>query len=140
MIPSHVQEGLSLDFRLIQKILKDKAWTSLVVQWLRSCLSMWGYRFDPWSWKIPQAAGQQSPRVTTTEAHVPWSLGFAREATAERSPSTTSTDREDPLLATTREKSVCNNEYPVQPKINIFLKDRCIIKIYIYFKRYGVRY
>ena len=67
VIPSHVQEGLSLDFRLIQKILKDKTWTSLVVQWLRSHLSMRGYGFDPWSWKIPHAMEQLSPWATTIE-------------------------------------------------------------------------
>ena len=47
-----------------------------------------------------------SPRVTTTEDHTPWSLGFAKEATSERNPRTTSTNREDPLLATL-EKNLC---------------------------------
>ena len=91
-----------------------------MVQWLRSRLSMRGYRFDPWSWKIPQAAGQLSPRVTATEAHTAWSLGFAREAPAERRPRTTSTNREDLLLAAARGKSVCNSEDLVQPKIKTF--------------------
>lgn len=30
---------------------------SLVVQWLRICPAMQGHWLDPWSWKIPHAAG-----------------------------------------------------------------------------------
>ena len=40
---------------------------SLVVQWLRIHTAMQRHRFDPWSGKIPHAAGQLSPCATTTE-------------------------------------------------------------------------
>ena len=39
--------------------------TSLVVQWLRICLSCKGHGFDPRSGKIPYAAGWLSPDTTT---------------------------------------------------------------------------
>ena len=47
-----------------------------------------GNGFDPWSGKIPHAAGQMSPCATTTEAHVPSLCPTTREATAKRSPGT----------------------------------------------------
>ena len=44
---------------------------SLVAQWLRICLAMPGILdgilFNPWSGKIPHAAEQLSPCITTTE-------------------------------------------------------------------------
>ena len=38
-----------------------------MVQWLRICLAMQGYRFDPWSGKIPHAMAQLSLFATTTK-------------------------------------------------------------------------
>ena len=52
-------------FMRLKKKSHEVRGTSLVVQWLR------GHGFDPSSGKIPRAAGQLSPRVTTTEAHAP---------------------------------------------------------------------
>ena len=40
---------------------------SLVAQWLRIRLPMQGHGFDTWSGKIPHAAEQLSPCITTTE-------------------------------------------------------------------------
>ena len=57
--------------------------------------------FDPQSRKIPHPPGQLSLCVTTTEAHAPQSPCFTREATAMRSPPTTT--REQPPLPATRE-------------------------------------
>ena len=45
----------------------DRLGASLVVQWLRIHTAMQRHRFDPWSGKIPHAAGQLSPCATTTE-------------------------------------------------------------------------
>ena len=55
-----------------------------------------GHRFDPWSGNIPHATGPLIPRAPTTEARVPWRLCSTREATATRSPLTTT--REQPPL------------------------------------------
>ena len=41
--------------------------TSLVAQWLGICLPIQGHKFDPWSKKIPHAAGQLSLHDRTTE-------------------------------------------------------------------------
>ena len=43
-----------------------------------------GHRLDPWSRKIPQAAGQLSPWVTATEAHESWGPGSATEKPLQR--------------------------------------------------------
>ena len=50
-------------FQLFQAIYH----TALAVQWLRMHLPMQGQGFDPWSGKIPHAAGQLSPCATNTE-------------------------------------------------------------------------
>ena len=48
---------------IIQAVLR----TSLVVQWLRTYLSMGEHWFDLWSEKIPHAAAQLSLLATTIE-------------------------------------------------------------------------
>ena len=40
-----------------------------------------GHRFNPWSGKIPHAAGQPSPCVIATEAHVPRTHALKHEKT-----------------------------------------------------------
>ena len=52
-----------------------------------------GHRFDPWSGNIPHATGQLIPRAPTPEARVPWKLCSTREATAMRSPPTTTREK-----------------------------------------------
>ena len=47
--------------------MRESSWTSLVVQWLRSCLPRQGTGFNPWSGKIPHAAGQLSTYGRTPE-------------------------------------------------------------------------
>ena len=42
-------------------IVKNRARTFPVVEWIRICLPMQGHGFDPWSGKIPRAAEQLSP-------------------------------------------------------------------------------
>ena len=46
-------------------------WTSLGVQGWESARQHKGHRSDPWSGKIPRAAGQLSPQATTTEPLLP---------------------------------------------------------------------
>ena len=67
--------------------------------------------------KIPHAAGQLSPRATTAElarlngrAHVPQTTEPTRSGAH-----TPQLEKANPH-ATTREKPVCHNEDPIQPK------------------------
>ena len=85
-----------------------------MAQWIRICLPMRrGHGFCPWSMKIPHAAEQLSPCSATTKP-VPWSSGAkTREATAMRSPSTT-----------TRE----SNEDPEQPKTTACTKKAATVR------------
>jgi len=61
---------------------------SLLLKWrgfpggpvVKSALQCRGHWFDPWSGKVPHAAGQLlSPHAATTEACAPWSPWFATE-------------------------------------------------------------
>ena len=72
--------------------------------WKSSCQRR-GQGFNPWSGKIPHAAGHLNPRATTSELHTPHILCSAtRDATARRSLHTATreysplTTRESPLV------------------------------------------
>ena len=52
-------------------LVKDIMRTSLGIQWIRTCLSKKGHRFDCWSRKISHAREQLSPWATATEACAP---------------------------------------------------------------------
>lgn len=75
---------------------KVTLWTSLVVQWVRTCLPLQGHGLDPWAGKVPHAteqlslaatpteAGALEPRATATAAHTPEGLCFATGAPTVR--------------------------------------------------------
>ena len=68
------------------------------------------HQFDPWSRKIPHAAGQLSPCAVATEARAPKSLWSAtREAAARKSPHMST--RSSPRSAQ-QEKSLHSDEDP----------------------------
>ena len=67
---------------------KMKKRASLVVEWLKIHLPMQGHGFNPSSKKIPNAVGQPSLCITTTEAHAPRACALQQEATAMGCPCT----------------------------------------------------
>ena len=73
---------------------KSALGASLVAQWLRIHLPMQGYRFKPWSGKIPHAAEQLSPCTTTTEPAF-WSPQAT--TTEARAPRARALQQEKPL-------------------------------------------
>ena len=62
-----VKNVLLVDICLKGAIKMGESGASLVVQWLRIACQCRGHEFEPWSRKIPYAAGQLSPCTTTTE-------------------------------------------------------------------------
>lgn len=76
--------------------MKVTLWTSLVVQWVRTCLPVQGHRLDPWAGKVPPAteqlslaatpteAGALEPGATATAAHMPEGLCSATGAPTVR--------------------------------------------------------
>lgn len=77
---------------------------SLVVQWLGIFLSLQGHGFEPWSGKIPYAAGQLSLCATTTE-----------------------------LASCSSRNHGFSNKDPAKPNIKISNKIKTCIYIYIFF-------
>ena len=93
--------------------------TSLAVQRFRIYLPIHGHAFEPYSRKIPHAAGKQSPRATTSEPALQSPLATiktirlqpvsaAREATMVRNACTTA--REQLLHTTTTESPQASTE------------------------------
>ena len=109
----HIPEkSISVQFRKVYKKIRGLPW------WfsdLESACQCRGHGFEPWSRKIPHAAEQLSPCATTTEACAP----RARAPQQEKPPQweARAPQRRVDRLAATREKPMCSNEHPTQPKI-----------------------
>ena len=99
-------------------------WTSLVVQWVRTCLPMQG----TWVWSL---VPEDSTCRGATKAHVPQLLSLRAATTEVRVPKACALQQEKPLqweasapqwgVAPTLHswrKPACSNEDPVQAKIN----------------------
>ena len=90
---------------------------SLVVQWLRICLTVQGTCVQSQLGKIPRAVGQQSPCTTTTRGAQSL-CSTTREAAAMRSPHTTVKSGPHPV----KRKSAHSNRDPTQPKIKKYIR------------------
>ena len=73
----------SQDVETTQVPINKHLGTSLVVQWLRICLPIWGHGFNLWYRKIPQVVVQLSPGTTSRE--VPAHYNSEKLTTAMRS-------------------------------------------------------
>ena len=103
-------------FEGLGEACKDTSRTSLVVQWLRVCLPMWG----TWVWSLIQ---EDSSCFSTTKptCHSYWANALDPVLCSKRSHC-----NEKPALCNWREALAClsqrkpthSNEDPVQPKIN----------------------